>query len=59
MVDMEKKTTASKLSNKDRVSIVKGLNCGISIDILSKRYKVSRACIRSQIRIVANLRKQQ
>ena len=53
------KATASKLSNKDRISIVKSLNSGISIDTLSKRYKVSRACIRSQIRIVSNLRKQQ
>lgn len=54
-----RKATASKLSNKDRISIVKSLNSGISIDTLSKRYKVSRACIRSQIRIVSNLRKQQ
>lgn len=53
------KATANKLSNKDRISIVKSLNSGISIDTLSKRYKVSRACIRSQIRIVSNLRKQQ
>lgn len=59
MVDMEKKQQLVNYQTKDRISIVKSLNSGISIDTLSKRYKVSRACIISQIRIVSNLRKQQ